>query len=306
MKILVTGAAGFIGSHIADAYIAEGHDVVVLDNLSTGKKENIPQGAKFIEADLRSPEIADIIGQEKPDIINHHAAQASVRIATESPALDAEINIIGGINLYEAAAKSGVRKIVFASTGGAIYGEQKYFPADEKHSKRPCSPYGVAKLSNEKYLGYYESEYGMEYTIFRYTNVYGPRQNPHGEAGVIAIFIDKLLSREQPFVNGDGTQTRDYVYIDDVVRANVLALEDEMNGIYNVATEMECSVNTLYELLRLKTGIPTPRKHRPAKSGEQMRSCCSYQKLASMHGWKPQVPLELGLSKTIDWFRSQR
>lgn len=304
MKIAVTGGAGFIGSHIVDAYIAEGHDVVVLDNFSTGRKENINKQASVEKVDITdAAKIRKIFEKEKFDIVNHHAAQVNVRASVDNPTDDATTNILGGINIYEAARSTGVKKIIFASSGGAVYGEQRYFPADEKHPKRPFSPYGVSKHANEKYLVYYKMVYGIEDVILRYTNVYGPRQNPHGEAGVIAIFTEKMLKNEQPIINGAGTQTRDYVYINDIVRANVLALTDKARGIYNCSTGVEFSVNTVFQILKLRTGSNCKVVHGPAKPGEQQRSVCSFRKIEKSLGWKPEFNLEQGIAHTVEWFR---
>lgn len=305
MKIAVTGGAGFIGSHIVDAYIAEGHDVVVLDNFSTGKKDNINKQASVEKVDITdAAKIKKIFEKEKFDIVNHHAAQANVRVSVDDPVHDASINILGSINVYEAARYTGVKKIIFASSGGAVYGEQRYFPADEKHPKRPYSPYGVSKHANEKYLVYYKMVYGVEDVILRYTNVYGPRQNPLGEAGVVAIFTEKLLKNEQPIINGDGTQTRDYVYVDDIVKANVLALSDKAHGIYNCSTGVEYSVNTIFQLLKLRTMSNCKVVHGPAKVGEQKRSVCSHRKIEKSLGWKPEYDVEKGIGKTVEWFRA--
>jgi UDP-glucose 4-epimerase len=305
MKIAVTGGAGFIGSNIVDAYVAAGHEVVVLDNLSSGKEANVNPQARIINVDITDKRILDIFEQERFEVLNHHAAQVSVRVSVDDPVMDATLNIMGGLNLYEACRKTGVRRVVFASSGGAVYGEQSYYPADEKHNQRPASPYGVTKLTNEKYLHYYELNYGLENVILRYTNVYGPRQSAHGEAGVVAIFTEKMLRGEQPIINGDGTQTRDYVYIDDVVRANILALEPKAKGIYNVCTNNEQSVNTLFQQLQFRTGSQCKKIHGPAKQGEQKRSRCSYRKISETLGWKPHVSLERGLELTVAWFRQQ-
>ena len=240
MKVLVTGGAGFIGSHIVDAYIAAGHHVEIIDNLVTGREQNINPRAVFHRADIRDAEaVARVFGATRFDVVNHHAAQMDVRRSVADPVYDASVNVLGVLTLLEAAMKTGVRRFVFASSGGAIYGEQDVFPADEKHATRPISPYGVAKLTTEQYLFYYEAVYGIESVCLRYANVYGPRQNPEGEAGVVAIFTTKMLKGEQPVVNGDGKQTRDYVFVGDVVRANVLALG--LNGfrILNVGTGVE-------------------------------------------------------------------
>jgi len=306
MKIAVTGGAGFIGSHIVDAYIAEGHDVVVLDNFSTGKKENVNKQAGVEKVDITdAAKIRKIFEKEKFDVVNHHAAQVNVRASVDNPTEDATVNILGGINIYEAARATDVKKVIFASSGGAVYGEQRYFPADEKHPKRPFSPYGVSKHANEKYLVYYKMVYGIEDVILRYTNVYGPRQNPQGEAGVIAIFTEKMMKNDQPIINGDGTQTRDYVYVDDIVRANVLALTEKARGIYNCSTGVEFSVNTVFQILKLRTGCACKMVHGPAKPGEQQRSVCSFRKIEKGLGWKPEYNLEQGIARTVEWFRQQ-
>jgi len=234
MKILVTGGAGFIGSHVVDAYLELGHEVVVVDNLSSGSIENLNPKAKFYEMDIRDSDIEDLFKNEKPDVVNHHAAQMDVRKSVEDPIYDADVNIIGSLNLLQNCIKYGVKKFIFASTGGAIYGEQDYFPADEEHPTRPLSPYGVAKLTVEKYLYFYKEVHGLNYVVLRYANIYGPRQNPHGEAGVVAIFTSKMLKGEQPVINGDGFQTRDYTFVGDVVRANVLALSYEKSDVFNI------------------------------------------------------------------------
>jgi UDP-glucose 4-epimerase len=304
MKIAVTGGAGFIASHIADAYLSLGHDVVIIDNLSTGKRENIPANARFIEMDVNDPGIPALFMEEKFDIVNHHAAQMDVRVSVQDPTYDARINILGGINIYESALRSSVKKIIFASSGGTVYGEQEYFPADERHPTKPISPYGIAKLSNEQYLYYYAHVHGLPSVAFRYANIYGPRQNPHGEAGVIAIFAQKLLRGEQPVINGDGLQTRDYVYVGDVVAANILALQPQMIGAYNIGTGIETDVNTLFGHLRDLTQSTCKEQHAPAKQGEQLRSVLSHERIFASFGWTPKMDIVEGLSKTVDSFRS--
>ncbi|MFM7543299.1 MAG: NAD-dependent epimerase/dehydratase family protein [Ignavibacteria bacterium] len=304
MKIAITGGAGFIASHIADAYVSLGHEVFIIDNLSTGKLENIPSQATFIEMDVNDPALPELFMDEKFDIVNHHAAQMDVRVSVQDPSFDARINILGGLNVYESAFKSGVKKIIFASSGGTVYGDQEYFPADEHHPTKPISPYGIAKLSNEQYLYYYAHVHGLPFVAFRYANVYGPRQNPHGEAGVIAIFTQKLLRGEQPIINGDGLQTRDYVYVGDVVQANVLALQPQMIGAYNIGTAIETDVNTLFRHLRDLTGSQCEEQHAPAKQGEQLRSVLSHERIHAAFGWTPRMNLIEGLSKTVDSFKS--
>ena len=307
MKILVTGGAGFIGSNIADAYIDAGHDVTVLDNLSTGRRELVNPKARFFEMDIRSDDAAELIVEEKFEVINHHAAQIDVRKSTADPIFDAEINILGTLNILESGVKSGIKRFIFASTGGAIYGEQDYFPADEEHPVRPVSPYGIGKLSMEKYLYYYGVNYGLDYIVLRYANVYGPRQNPYGEAGVVAIFSDKLIKREPAIINGSGTQTRDYVYIRDVVQANKLALVTDQKGeIFNIGTSIETDVNEIFRTVRNYIDPSVDEKHGPEKPGEQSRSVIDPQKAVRVLGWKAEYDLKTGLKETVEWFLSEK
>lgn len=307
MKVLVTGGAGFIGSHVADAFVGRGDSVVVLDNLSSGSRENLNPKAEFIEGDITdSGLVRGVFAAHQFDIINHHAAQLDVRKSVADPIFDCTQNIIGTLNLLEAAkAQGGLKRFMFASTGGAIYGEQDYFPADERHPTRPMSQYGVAKRSIELYLGCYQAVYHLPYVAFRYTNVYGPRQSPHGEAGVVAIFTEKLLNGEACVINGDGKQTRDYVFVGDVVRAHMHALE-KLHGsdIINVCTATETDVNAIFEILsKHTTGGSAKAKHGAAKSGEQQRSVCSYDHARQALGWYPQTKLEDGLRETVAFFK---
>lgn len=302
MNILVTGGAGFIGSHIVDAYLALGHRVIIVDNFSTGKRENINQNATIYDVDLRDERLHEVFDVHKIDVVNHHAAQIDVRASVDNPANDAMVNIVGGINLYEQCVKHGVKKIVFASTGGAIYGEQDYFPADESHPMRPDSPYGISKLANEKYLHYYGKQYGIIPVVLRYTNVYGPRQNPHGEAGVVAIFSEKLCKGEQPVIYGDGLQTRDYVNVADVVRANVAALDVQTADAFNICTGIETTVVEIFEHLRATLRPGTTVTFGPARAGEQRRSVCTYAKIEKALGWTPTVSITEGLKRTAAFF----
>lgn len=304
MKILVTGGAGFIASQIADEYINEGHQIFILDNLTTGFEKNINLKAQFIREDICSSAIISLFEKEKFDVVNHHAAQIDVRKSVNDPVFDANTNILGTINLLQASIKTGVKKFIFASTGGAIYGEQEYFPADEKHPTNPVSPYGITKLTIEKYLYFYRNEYGLKYSILRYANVYGPRQNPFGEAGVVAIFTNKLLRNENPVINGNGKQTRDYVFVEDVVKANVIALNDNSSEIYNVGTGTETSVNELFLKLNKVAGNKAEEKHGPAPKGEQLRSVISSAKLFNRFKWKPSIKIDDGLQKTFNFFSS--
>ena len=305
MKILVTGGAGFIASQIVDAYLGEGHNVYILDNLSTGFERNINPKAYFIKSDINDSKILDLFTKEKFEIVNHHAAQIDVRKSVNDPIFDANTNILGTINLLQCCIKTGVKKFMFASTGGAVYGEQEYFPADEKHPTNPVSPYGITKLTIEKYLYFYKNEYGLNYTILRYANVYGPRQNPFGEAGVVAIFVNKLLKNENPIINGDGNQTRDYVFVEDVVKANVLTLNSQSADIYNVGTTVETSVNDVFLKLNSIAGNKAIEKHGPAPKGEQARSVITSEKLFQKFNWKPSVKIDEGLRKTFDSFKSK-
>lgn len=305
MKILVTGGAGFIGSHVADAFLAAGHEVVIIDDLSTGKRTNLPAAAKFYNADIRNPEAREIVRNERPQVLSHHAAQMDVRRSVADPRFDAEVNVLGTINLLEGAREVGAAKVIFASSGGAVYGEQEQFPAPESHPMNPLSPYGVTKATGEHYLFYYHAVYGLPYVALRYGNVFGPRQDPHGEAGVVAIFTERLLDGQVPTINGDGKQTRDYVFVGDVVRANLAALTTTFVGPVNVGTGIETDVNVLYTHLRVLTGNPHQAQHGPAKAGEQLRSVVDVRRAAEVLEWKPQVALEEGLRRTVEFFRAR-
>ncbi len=305
MKVIVTGGAGFIGSHVADALIAGGHRVVILDNLATGRRQNIPEKAEFHEVDIRSEDAARIVEEVRPQAMFHLAAQMDVRKSVYDPSFDADVNLRGMLNLLEAGRKSGLRKVVFSSTGGAIYGEQDVYPADEQHATWPISPYGIAKLASEKYLFFYHKQYGLDVTCLRYANVYGPRQNPHGEAGVVAIFSRKLLGGERPLIFGDGSITRDYVYVADVVRANLAGLGADGYVLANVGTGRETSVEELFSTMRdiIKADIdPIFEEPRP---GEQQRSSIHSPHILGTLGAKVETPLRAGLEETIAWFRQE-
>lgn len=307
MKILVTGGAGFIGSHVVDSYIDSGHNVTVIDNLSTGRIQNVNPKANFIEMDILSDDISNLLEKEKFDIINHHAAQIDVRKSTADPIFDAKVNILGTLNILEAGIKNDLKKFIFASTGGAIYGEQDYFPADEDHPQRPVSPYGIGKLTVEKYLYYYGVQHGLDYIVLRYANVYGPRQNPFGEAGVVAIFCERLISGKEAIINGDGTQTRDYVFVYDVVEANLLALKTEYKReIFNIGTAIETDVNTIFRKIRNLIDPSKKDVHGPAKPGEQQRSVINPAKAKKILGWQPKYNLDAGLKITVDYFKSSK
>ena len=302
MRVLLTGGAGFIGSYIAEHLLQGGHEVAVVDDLSTGKRENVPKDAKFYEADIRSG-CADIFRAFEPQALCHQAAQMDVRRSVREPDFDAEVNILGTVRLLQNCTEHGVQKVVFASTGGAVYGEQQVFPAPEDHPHYPVSPYGVSKLAGERYLHYYNVEVGLPYVALRYANVYGPRQDPHGEAGVVAIFCGNLARGKTSTINGGGEQTRDYVYVEDVARANVLVLENEVpSGAYNIGTGVETSVNRLYDLLLKVSGKDLPPRHGPSKSGEQLRSCVDPALAARAFDWYAQTDIRAGLDETLRSF----
>ena len=306
MKILVTGGAGFIGSHIVDRLISEGHEVSVIDNLSTGRIENLNRKAEFYKMDIVSPRIEKVFKKERPELICHLAAQMDVRKSVADPAYDAQTNIIGMLNLLENGMRYGTRRVIFASTGGAVYGEGGPIPTPETCPPGPVSPYGISKLTGEHYLFFYNVTYGLSYVALRYANVYGPRQDPFGEAGVVAIFAQKLLKNEQPVINGNGMQTRDYVYVDDVVDAVSSAIYSDISDILNVGTGIETSVNQLFRLLVEITGSSAREVYGPAKKGEQARSCLSYDKIKKALEWEPKVPLQEGLSRTVAFFRDRQ
>ncbi|MBN1351038.1 NAD-dependent epimerase/dehydratase family protein [candidate division KSB1 bacterium] len=305
MKVLVTGGAGFIGSHVVDAYVNAGHEVVVLDDLSTGKLENINPKARFVKMDIQDPKVQEIFDAEQFEVVNHHAAQMDIRKSVADPLYDARVNILGTLNLLENSAKHKINKFIFISSGGAIYGEQDTFPADETHPTRPLSPYGVAKLTGEKYLYYYAATYHLNYVVLRYANIFGPRQNPEGEAGVVAIFASKLLAGQQPIINGDGKQTRDFVFVADIARANLKVLDYPKTATFNLGTSKEIDINEIFRLLNRATGDKAKEMHGPAKPGEQLRSVIDYANAKTLLGWQPEVSLESGLLKTIDYFRKR-
>jgi len=303
--VCVTGGAGFIGSHLADAFLGRGYRVLILDDLSGGRRDNVPDGAELHILDIRTPEAAALVRGAGIDVLVHHAAQMDVRRSVADPVFDASVNILGGLNLLEAARQGGVRQILFASTGGAIYGEQDVFPATEDHPARPVSPYGVSKLSFERYLFFYHVAYVLDATCLRYSNVYGERQNPHGEAGVVAIFLDRLLAGTPPTINGDGLQTRDYLHVSDVVQANLAALGLPGFNIYNVGTGVETNVVELAQGIARALGTDLQPAHGPAKPGEQLRSVIDAGRIQrDLHLSQP-IPLAEGLQRTASWFRGR-
>jgi UDP-glucose 4-epimerase len=311
MRVLVTGGAGFIGSHVADGYLARGHEVTVLDNLSSGRRQNVPPGAHFVHEDVRSPAARRLLAEGGFDVLNHQAAQMDVRVSVRDPRFDADVNLLGLLNLLEGAREGGVRRVVFASSGGVVYGESDRLPHPETAPKLPVSPYGVSKLASEFYLAQYALLYGVATRAMRYANVFGPRQNPHGEAGVVAIFGTRLRQGRPLTIYGDGSQTRDYVYVGDVARANLLATEapalvptsiDDL--AYNVGTGRETSVNDLARTLMASAGVTVPIERAPARAGELQRSAVAAGKAAAELGWRPEVTLEDGLRRTFEWLGS--
>ncbi len=303
-RVVVTGGAGFIGSHVADALLAAGYEVAIIDNLSSGRREHVNPQAQFYPVDIKSPEAYDVICQWQPGALIHHAAQMSVRLSVADPLFDARENILGSLNLFEAAAKATVKRIIFASTGGAMYGDEAPLPAREDDRAKPECPYGIAKLAVEHYLHFYQREYGIIPVCLRYANVYGPRQNGLGEAGVVAIFIEKFLADEQPIINGDGLQTRDFVYVGDVVAANLLALAYPQTGTFNIGTGQETDILTIYRQLQEITGSHRNPVHGPAKPGEQRRSALDSSLARRLLGWQPQISLAEGLSRTVRAFQA--
>jgi UDP-glucose 4-epimerase len=303
LKVLVTGGAGFIGSHVAEAYLSAGHDVVVVDDLSSGKRYQVPSGARFFQLDVQDPAIDRVFAEERPELVSHHAAQMDVRRSVADPLFDARVNLLGLLRLLEAGRTHGTRRILFASSGGAGYGEQEEFPAPETHKLEPVSPYGVSKCSSELYLGCYRAMYGLDFVAMRYANVYGPRQDPHGEAGVVAIFVEKMLAGEQPTINGDGRQTRDYVYVGDIVRANLLLADHSFCGAMNFGTGIETDVNQLFGLINEACGAGMAERHGPAKPGEQRRSSISPRMAGEIIGWRASTDLREGIRLTVEHFR---
>jgi UDP-glucose 4-epimerase len=306
MKILVTGGAGFIGSHTVDALIEVGHRVSIIDDLSTGMEENINPKATFYEADIRDKKVAPIFEKEKPEAVYHFAAQISLRRSFEEPVFNAERNILGSLNLLECARKYGTKKFIFASSGGGICGEVSLIPTPETHPPNPTSPYGLAKLTMEKYLEMWRKLHGLDYLALRYSNVYGPRQNTKAEAGVIALFIDRILQEEPPIINGDGEQTRDYVFVKDVVKANLAVLDSDAVGTFNIGTSTETTVNELLAKIQQSLGANIEAKRVPEIKGEVLRSALESKKAQEYLGWRSETPLEEGIEATIEYFRRKQ
>lgn len=304
MKVLVTGGAGFIGSHLVNALIQQGHQVVVVDNLSTGHLENVNQAAAFYQVDIGSPELERIFEKERPEIVNHQAAQTVIQKSMEDPVFDARQNILGSLNLISQCLRFGVKRVVYASSGGAVYGEPKYRPVDESHPVNPMSCYGISKHTIEHYLHVFCLEYTLRYAVLRYSNVYGPRQSPKGEAGVVAIFTRQMLQGEHPTIFGKGDKTRDYVYVSDVVTANLLAMEKGENGVYNIGTGVETSDQEIFDLLAELTGYQGNPRYALVRKGEIYRICLDYSKARKEIGWQPRFALREGLAETVSYYRS--
>jgi UDP-glucose 4-epimerase len=304
--LLITGGAGFIGGHLAQDALRQGHRVLVLDDLSTGKRENVPDGAELLVRDLRDPGLLELLRDHGVTMVSHHAAQANVRVSVEHPLLDAEANVLGGLLLIQACRHAGIRRILFASSGGTVYGEQEAFPCDEDHPMRPLSPYGCSKLALEHYLLSYHRLGDLDPIIVRYANIYGPRQDPKGEAGIVAIFAERLLSGQPPRIFGDGLQTRDYVHVDDVCAVQRAAMAHWVPGVYNVGTGVETTLRSLYARVLKGLGMEAVEPiYLPENRGELRRSALSSRRLAQALGVAPSIDLETGLAATLPYYRQK-
>jgi UDP-glucose 4-epimerase len=299
MKLLVTGGAGFIGSHIVDAYVEAGHDVCVVDDLSTGSLRNLREGVRFYRHDIRERTLSGIFDRERPDVVNHQAARANVRESFEQPHLYADVNVLGSVNVLECCRQYGVRKVIYASTGGAVYGEPRSLPVTEDHPVNPLDPYGASKHHVEHYLHLYKANFGIDYTVLRYPNVFGPRQNPYGEAGVVAIFAAQMMAGRDPIVNGTGEQQRDFVYVADVAAANTLALTRGGGEILNVGRGSGLSVNAVFAILARLTDYQGKPVRGPGKKGEVYQIFLSADRARASLGWDPQVSIEEGMASTV-------
>jgi len=303
LKILVTGGAGFIGSNLVDALIGTDHDVVVVDNLSSGLRKNLNPKAKFYEMDIRDKKLSEVFEREKPDTVDHHAAQIDVRKSGEDPIADAEANILGSLNVITNCVRFGVKRVVYASTGGAIYGDPQYLPANENHPINPISQYGVSKHTVEHYLHLYSVVNGLNYVILRYSNVFGPRQNPYGEAGVVAIFAIQMLTGKQPTIFGPGDKTRDYAHVSDIVKANIVALDKGKNAIYNIGTGVETSDQEIFDTLASVLGYKGKPIYAPVRKGEVYRIALDCSKARKELGWSPKLSLKEGIALTAEYYR---
>jgi len=306
VRVLVTGGAGFIGSHVVDAFVNAGHSVAVVDNLATGTTAWLNPAARLHVTDLRSARLAEVFETERPEVVAHLAAQAAVSRSVLDPAFDASVNVLGAVNLLECCRRAGVRRVIYSSSGGAGYGDTEAIPTPEEHPSLPASPYGITKVAVEHYVAAWQAMHGIAGVSLRYANIYGPRQNPQGEAGVIAIFCHRLLTGQTPIVNGDGEQTRDYTYVEDVAAANLRALErPEATGPINIGTGVETSVNELYRGLRQAAGVSVAAEHAPPRPGEQRRSCLAPDRAKRLLDWAPTVSLDEGLTRTFEFFRKE-
>jgi len=305
LKVLVTGGAGFIGSHLVDALIEQGHEVVVIDNLSTGFQDNVNPHARLYKISIGDEKLAEVFERERPQIVNHHAAQVDLRKSVAEPVFDARENILGSLNVIVNAVRFGVEKLIYASSGGAVYGEPQYLPVDENHPINPVSQYGVSKHAVEHYLYLYGLGYGLNYVVLRYANVYGPGQNPLGEAGVVAIFARQMLRGEQPTIFGQGDKTRDYTHVSDMVRVNLLAMERGRNAIYNVGTGVETSDQEIFDTLAEALGYHGTPLYASVRKGEIQRICLDCSKAEKELGWRPKLTLKEGIGKTVAYYRGQ-
>ena len=305
MRILVTGGAGFIASNVVDAYIAAGHEVAVVDDLSCGFIENLNEKAQFYEVDIANPKVEEVFAEFKPEVLNHHAAQISVPLSVDDPVADARVNVMGWLNLLEGCRKHGVKRVLYVSSGGVVYGEPQKLPADETYPIRPESPYGITKATGEDYLHFYSKQAGFKYVTFRYGNVYGPRQVPHGEAGVVSIFIKALLAGKAPTIFGDGSCIRDYVFVGDVVRANVMALEKGGNVALNIGTGIPIDVNQVYKAVQAAMQDQTPALSGPPRRGDLKAIYLNAGLAEKVLGWKPETSFGDGVKKTYEYFRDK-
>jgi UDP-glucose 4-epimerase len=305
VRVLVTGGAGFIGSHVVDGLRSAGHEVAILDNLSTGDRANVPDGVKLYEQDIRDPEIERVFRDFRPEVVDHHAAQANVPASVNDPLYDASVNVLGGLNLLRASAATGVRKIVYISSGGAMYGEPSSIPVPEDAPARPLSPYGASKQALEAWLGVYQRTLGLDYTVLRYGNIYGPRQGIREEGAVVAVFATRMAAGQSVTIDGSGEQTRDFVYVGDCVTANLAALERGGGGSYNIGTGQETPVAQIFEAMARVAGYSREPEHGPARKGDVMRIALDTRRAGRDLGWKAETPLEDGLRRTYEFFAAR-
>lgn len=303
MRVLVTGGAGFIGSQIADAHAARGDDVIIVDSLVGGSREFVPRCARFYQIDIRDPGMRDVLIEERPEVVNHHAAQVSVSASVQDPIFDADVNVLGTLRLLEHCVTAGVQHLIFASTGGALYGDPETLPADESTPVRPLSPYGTGKYAAEAYVGLFQRMHGLRGCCLRYANVYGPRQDPHGEAGVVAIFSRALLDGRPATIFGDGEQTRDFVHVDDVVRANLVATDRRIDGAFNIGTGKATTINTIYQILARAASVPERPRYAPPRPGDVRHITLAVARARARLNWEPRIDVATGLPATLDWFR---